>query len=105
MQKVSLAVSLAALCLMIGGLVDMSLSGVPFSVPGGSVLPVPALLRVSHAPVSWTAMSAGILLLALLPTVRVLLALVLYVRWRGTLNALAALTVLVELLMSMRAGG
>ena len=50
-------------------------------------------------------MSAGIVLLALLPTARVLLALALYARQRSVLDALAGLVVLLELLTSMRAGG
>ncbi len=105
MQKISLVMSLMAVGLMIGGFVVRLLSGMDLAIPGGSVLALPALVHLSDAPASLIAMSAGILLLALLPIVRVLLALVLYTRHRALLNALVASVVLLELLVSMRTGG
>lgn len=104
MQKVSLVVSLMAVGLMIGGSVAMLLGGTDLSLPGGSVLAFSALVHSSRAPASQVAMSAGILLLALLPLVRVLLALAFYTRWRRTLNAFVAILVFLELLVSMRTG-
>jgi uncharacterized membrane protein len=50
-------------------------------------------------------MSAGIVVLALLPMLRVLLALSIYLRNRQVLNVVVALLVFVELLMSVRTGG
>jgi hypothetical protein len=107
MQKVSLWVSVLAMGLMLAGFVGMLLGGLPKSLPGGSVLPLPALAHPTHAgaPVSLMAMSVGIVLLALLPTLRVVLALVLYAQRRGLLNAVVALVVLLELITSIGSGG
>ncbi|HRX04609.1 MAG TPA: DUF1634 domain-containing protein, partial [Anaerolineae bacterium] len=63
------------------------------------------LLRLPIHPRALAAMSGGILMLALLPVLRVLLALGIYARQRVLIDALAALVVLIELLISMRAGG
>jgi uncharacterized membrane protein len=104
-RRVSLIVSLVSVSLMILGFTDAVLNGTTLSVPGRSVLPVSMLLHVSQVPVSLATMSVGVLLLALLPAVRVLLAVVLYISERGALNAAVSLVVLVELLVSMRAGG
>jgi uncharacterized membrane protein len=105
MQKVSLGVSLAGVGLMVAGFVDMLINKASSSIPGGSVLPLPMFIHLSQVPVSLVAMSAGIALLALLPALRVLLALWLYLRHRDVLNALAALIVFLELLLSIRVGG
>ena len=105
MQRVSLIVSVVGLGLMLAGFVDVLIIGASFSVPGGSVLPLLKLSHPSQAPASLVAMSTGIVLLALLPAIRVLLALWLYLRRHSVLNTLAALIVLMELLLSMRAGG
>lgn len=104
-RKVSVIVSVLALSLMIVGFADAVLGGMALTVPGSSVLPISRLVHVGQVPLSLAAMSAGVLLLALLPTVRVLLAAVLYIAQRGTLNVAASLAVLVELILSMRAGG
>jgi uncharacterized membrane protein len=50
-------------------------------------------------------MSAGIVVLSLLPVLRVLLALSLYVQKRQLLNLLAAFLVFIELLVSAGSGG
>ncbi len=105
MQKVSLGVSLAGVGLMVAGFVDMLVNKAFSSIPGGSVLPLPMFIHLSQVPVSLVAMSAGIVLLALLPTLRVLLALWLYLRHREVLNILAALIVFLELLLSIWVGG
>jgi uncharacterized membrane protein len=105
MQKASMLMSVAGLGLMVAGFADMLVSGAPFSVPGRSVLPLPMLVHLSHMPPSLVAMSAGILLLGLLPTARVLLALGHYIRRRDVLDTLAALIVVLELLFSIRTGG
>lgn len=104
MQKISLAVSFLAMGLMVAGYLDMVLRGFHSALPGRSVLPLTSLTHLTQAPADLAAMSAGILLLVLLPTTRVLLAGLLYARRRGFLNALVALLVLVELLASMRGG-
>jgi uncharacterized membrane protein len=105
MQKVSLGVSLAGVSLMVAGFVDTLADKDSFSLPGGSVLPLPMFIHLSQVPVSLVAMSAGIILLALLPALRVLLALWLYFRRRDGLNTLAALIVFLELLLSIVIGG
>jgi uncharacterized membrane protein len=104
MQKISLVVSVLAMGLMIAGFLDMVLRGSQGALPGRSVLQIAFLTHVTQAPADMAAMSAGILLLVLLPTIRVLLATLLYARRRGFLNALVALLVLVELLFSIRGG-
>jgi hypothetical protein len=105
MQQVSLIVSLVGLGLMLAGFVDLLLKHVTFAFPGDPVLPLPGFVHVSQVPVSLVAMSGGIVLLALLPAIRVLLALWLYLCRRSILNTLVALIVFVELLLSMRTGG
>jgi uncharacterized membrane protein len=104
MQKVSLGVSLAGVGLMVAGFVDALVNKAPLSIPGGSVLPLSMFIRLSQVPASLVAMSAGIVLLALLPTLRVLLALWLYLRRRDMVNTLAALMVFLELLLSIGIG-
>jgi uncharacterized membrane protein len=105
MQRVSLLISLVGLGLMVAGFIDMLIVGASLSVPGRSVLALPKLAHPSQVPISLAVMSAGIVLLALLPALRVLLALGLYLRRHNILNALVALIVFMELLLSMRAGG
>jgi uncharacterized membrane protein len=104
MQKLALVVSLVGLALMMGGFAIRFFNHLTWSLPGVSVLPLAMLLHPGTSALGLEAMSAGIVLLALLPTARVLLALWLYLRQRNWLNSLAALVVLVELLISMRAG-
>lgn len=105
MRRVSRVVSAAAVVLMLAGLAGTVLSGAALSLPGGPVMALHDLLQLPIHPLALAAMSAGILMLALLPVLRVLLALGIYVRERVLLNALAALVVLIELLIGMRAGG
>ncbi|MBN1221114.1 MAG: DUF1634 domain-containing protein [Anaerolineae bacterium] len=102
MQRLSLVVSLGSLSLMMGGFVVKLLSGgIILSLPGVSVLPLAMLVHPSPGAVSLDMMSTGIVLLALLPTARVVLALWLYLQRGEVLNILAALIVLLELLLSM----
>lgn len=102
MQRLSLVVSLGGLSLMVGGFVVKLLSGgIILPLPGISVLPLATLVHPSPGSVGLDMMSAGIVLLALLPTARVVLALWLYLQRWEVLNILAALTVLLELLLSM----
>ena len=103
MRKVSLIVSLAALGLMIGGLL-VTLADGPHLTSATVALPVSAFWHIAQAPPGLAAMSVGIILLALLPSVRVVLALWLYSRQRLGFDALVALVVLLELLLSMWLG-
>lgn len=91
--------------LMIFGFAVMVLEGGMMAVPGPSTLPMARLLDPSHSPLGLTAMSAGIVVLALLPVVRVVLALGLYVSQRDQLNSGVSLAVLLELILSTQLGG
>lgn len=104
MQKVSLVVSVVGLGLMILGFVAQVITGSALSVPGSSVLSFVMLAHLSKAPLSLAAMSTGIILLALLPMIRVVLALWLYLNGHNLVNMAAALVVTLELLLSIWSG-
>jgi uncharacterized membrane protein len=103
MRKVSLIISLVALALMIGGLFVTLASGTSLT-SATETLSVSAFRHTTQVSPGLVAMSAGIVLLALLPGVRVGLALWLYGRQRQGVDALVALIVLLELLLSMWLG-
>jgi len=103
MQKVSMAISITAITLMLGGVADALLLHMPLALPGVSAQPLELLGHPPEGTMSLAIMSAGIVLLALLPTVRVGMALALYARKRHYQDAVVALIVLLELLASMRA--
>jgi hypothetical protein len=100
MRKVSLRLSLVALGLMVGGLIATLHSGISLTVDTAAI-PVFAFRHIAQAPRGLVVMSAGIVLLALLPSVRVALAMYLYIRHRKGVEALVAMVVLFELLLSM----
>ncbi|MEJ2657520.1 MAG: DUF1634 domain-containing protein [Desulfobacterales bacterium] len=104
MQKVSLVVSLASLCLMCFGLIDMLLYEDLFSLPGVAVVALQRLISLHPEPLGLALASAGVLLLGLLPAIRVVLAIWLYVRSRNLFSTLVAAVVLLELLLSIRLG-
>jgi len=99
-RKISLVVSLLALGLMVGGLIATLRHSASLTA-ATKVLPLSAFRHIAQAPRGLLVMSTGIFLLALLPSVRVGLALYLYLRRRNLLEALIALVVLCELLLSM----
>ncbi|MCG3211101.1 MAG: hypothetical protein FOGNACKC_04738 [Anaerolineae bacterium] len=105
MQGLALAVSLIGLSLMVSGYIFYLLMGARLMLPGLAVLPLTMLAHPLQEPLSQYAMSIGIVLLALLPAARVLLALWMYIRQRNLINVLAALVVFLELVWSMQAGG
>ena len=104
MRKVSLVVSLLGLALMCYGFLDTLFSGTPFSLPGHAVLPLNDLLSFPTGSLGLVSMSAGVILLSMLPAIRVVLAIWLYVRSRDLLNTAGALVVFLELLASIRLG-
>lgn len=105
MRRVSQIISGVALGLMGVGFVRVwARNGLP-ALPGEPAIPLPTLLQIHREPAGLMAMSVGIVLLALLPTVRVLLALLLYLRRQRIPEGVAGLLVLLELLLSMRTGG
>ena len=105
MRKISLVTSLLGLGLMVFGFVGFFVQGDPLSIPGLSALSPLLIKSGTRISVSLVTMSAGIVILALLPMLRVLLALSIYLRSRQVLNVVVALLVFVELLMSVRTGG
>jgi uncharacterized membrane protein len=105
MRTISLLVSMVGLGLMLFGFVDMVIHGDSLSIPGATAWS-PLLVRsATPATASLIAMSAGIVVLALLPILRILLSLAVYLRSRQVLNVVVALIVFVELLVSVRTGG
>jgi uncharacterized membrane protein len=105
MQKISLVSSLVGVGLMVFGFVDLIVHGASLSVPGMAAVTLQLLESGARISPSLLAMSAGIVVLALLPILRVLLALSLYLRKRQVLNVMVALIVFVELVVSVRTGG
>lgn len=105
MQKISLMTSLLGLGLMILGFVDLLVHRTSLSIPGMIALSPQMIISGPRIPLSLLTMSAGIIVLALLPILRVLLALSLFVRTRQVLNVMVALLVFVELVASVRTGG
>ncbi len=103
-RTVSFVVSTASLILMLGGLLDLGMQGYGFNLPGRPTVPLTLLVRLGGLPAGALAMSAGIILLALLPAIRVFLALGIYIRRRDRLDALIAIVVILELLVSMHIG-
>jgi hypothetical protein len=70
MRKVSLVVSLLALGLMVGGMIEALNDGISLTA-ATAVIPVSAFRHSAQAPRGLAVMSAGIILLVLLPGVRV----------------------------------
>jgi uncharacterized membrane protein len=102
MRKFSQAISAIALGLMVIGFISISTQHIPLSTP---VLPLNELLNFSQNPIGFIAMCIGITLLASLPALRVLLALILFLPKRRWINILAAMVVLLELIFSLKIGG
>jgi uncharacterized membrane protein len=105
MQKISLVTSLVGVGLMVFGFADFFAHGASLSIPGVAAVSPQLIQSGARLSPSLLAMSAGIVVLALLPILRVLLALSLYLRKRQVLNVMVALIVFVELLVSVRTGG
>ncbi len=103
MRQVSAVVSVVAVVLMLFGFTSILLFDTTGSQAQVTLSP-PDIIWIGRAGWGLWAMSAGIVLLALLPTVRVLLALVLFLRSRAFVDVGVAFVVLLELLFSMWAG-
>lgn len=102
MRRLSIWVSGAAVVLMAGGFVWTMLSQHRAN-PTQAALPPSELIFPRNDIGLWT-MSLGIFLLALLPTARVVLALILFVRSRQKWDVVVSLVVLLELLFSIWIG-
>jgi len=106
-QRASVYMSLAGLGLMLAGFFYTVLRSPDLTIPGQSALTsgdLP-LLPLAQIPLGFLVMSVGILVLALLPVVRVGLALWVYVKQRNKIGSVSALVVLLELIASTQAGG
>jgi uncharacterized membrane protein len=104
MKQVSLLLSVAGFALMVAGLILMLLEGVTLSSTDISALSPFPISEWTGASPGLAVTSLGIILLALLPIVRVLLALRLYWQKRDLRDAAATLVVFLELVLSIRIG-
>ncbi len=104
MRRVAALVSAVAVILMAVGFVSTFLLHDLPLVPGDPAVSPDVILHFHTGWGLW-AMSAGILLLALLPMVRVFLSFLLFLRERDVLDVAVALIVLLELLASMSVRG
>lgn len=104
MQLLSRVVSLVGIGFMSFGFIRLIIVRGILNIPGNPTLPFPEFLELTHEPISFLAMSGGIILLALLPSVRVLIALFTYLRRKDIFDVLVAVIVFLELLFSIRSG-
>jgi uncharacterized membrane protein len=103
MQKVSRAVSLGGMGLMCSGFIEMLLDATDpsFTLPGASVLTLGDLIHLQTSSLGLILTSAGVIVFCLLPAVRVILALWLYLRLRDLFSTLIAAVVFLELMVSI----
>ncbi len=103
MRPTAIATSIVALALMSAGFVWLLAASVPapLTLPGEPGLPPSGWVGEHSAHPGVALMSAGMILLGLLPMVRVGLALAFYGARREGKNALAAVAVMAILLVSM----
>jgi uncharacterized membrane protein len=101
MQKVSLVVALVGIGLMASGFIKMLFDAAGFDIPGAAALPLGRLITLATSSLGLILTSAGIIVLGLLPAIRVILALGLYLHRRDRFSALIALIVFLELLVSI----
>lgn len=104
MQKVSLAVSLLGLGLMAVGLGDNLINGANYFLPGPSALTFGNLINLRSESLGTFTVSLGVILLALIPGIRVIMALLLYLRLRDLFSICVTMAVLMELLTSIYLG-
>jgi uncharacterized membrane protein len=105
MQKISLGTSLLGLGLMVFGFIALLVQGNSLSIPGVAALSIQTLHTGAQISPALLAMTAGIGVLALIPILRVLLALLIYLWNHQVLNVVVALIVFIELIVSIRIGG
>ncbi len=105
MRRVSTVISFVAVLLMGVGFMGTFVFGTLPALPGEAALSPHRLVTFAHTSWGLWAMSAGILLLALLPALRVLLAIILFFYKKDYLDVGTGLIVLLELVVSMHMGG
>lgn len=94
-------VALFAIGLMLFGLVDGLLHTESFSFPGPPTLSIDQITHTVCTKTSMAMMSAGIILFALLPSLRVLLGINQFIQNREIVNLIIAMIVLLELTASL----
>ena len=94
-------VILASFGLMVPGFLDAMIQHGPVLLPGPSTTPLSDVWHISSAPAGLLAMSVGLLLFLVIPSLRVLLGLEDFVRRREIISVVAALIVLAELIISI----
>jgi uncharacterized membrane protein len=101
MKLASLVLAVTAVSLMLAGLLWFWAAQGLSSWPGSSVTPLWdfSSIRNLHGPT--LAMSIGLVMLCLLPGLRILIALGIYLRRRNFVEVMIAAIVLLELLLSM----
>lgn len=102
MKKISLVVSFISLMLMVAGFSLLLLNGETYTLPGMGTLPIMQFFSHPFKSMNSSMMSFGIVLLGLLPSVRILLAMWVYLASRDFKNVLVGLVVLLELMVSLR---
>jgi len=88
--------ALASLLMIAGGIEIAVTGGVRF--PGTPAVPIMDLLRLSFSSTGLELMSLGIVLLAVLPSLRILVVITIYIKQRRWFDVLTALVVLLILL-------
>ncbi len=104
MQFLSRVVSLVGIGCMSFGFIRLIIVRGVLILPGDPTLPFPEFLQITHEPISLLSMSVGIIMLALLPSVRVLIAFFTYLHRKDMVDVLVAFIVFLELLFSIRSG-
>ncbi len=105
MRRVSAVISFIAVLLMGTGFISTFVFGTLPPIPGEAALDPKQLVTFAHTSWGLWAMSAGIVLLALLPALRVFLAIVLFYYKKDYLDVGTGFVVLLELIVSMQMGG
>ena len=100
-KKVLLILDVVSFSLMLAGFTAVILGSSHSTIPGPALLALPDLLKRSNGATGMQAMSAGILLFACLPSLRVLMGMEHFARRGEVINLIAALIVLTELMVSI----
>ena len=104
MRSISLISSGIAVVLMVGGMIELWAFGNSADLSHVAVVPLRSLMRLQGGSAGVLALSAGVVLLALVPTFRVMLALGIYLRRNQIRNIAITIVVILELLISFYHG-
>ncbi|MGA7875896.1 MAG: DUF1634 domain-containing protein [Desulfoferrobacter sp.] len=103
-HKVSMLISIVALGLMAIGFVATVMDTHHMMLPGTAALPLAQLISAHSIFNGLPAMTIGVILLAFLPTARILWAVWIYFKSRNFLDVAVAIVVLLELFFSTHMG-